>query len=551
MAPPRVSGRHRAMNWARWITPLICAGGIFLSGPSFADDQKLPQMSPEAVPLPTSTDLTNMFLPGPYYGPDTYNAQEATGIYGYKWPIITQRPLLELGRELYVEGPFQESPTILGKKNLMLADLQVFGDWRTAVGEDDNGGNHFGTVATRVDLDVDLKLTATERFHVFLRPFERNGELTRWDFDGKDQDSQGIFNPNPLAYFFEGDLARIAAGITDHETGLDLPFTVGLIPLLFQNGIWVQDAFLGGAFTIPAKHSTFFDISNFDITFFGGFDQVDSPAIINNNGQPALHNDLVGFNAFIEALQGYFEIGYGYTKGDGGLDDLSYHNFAIAYSRRYRDWWSNSLRFILNEGQRADSGTEPTAKGQLLLMENSLIGDSPYFLLPYLNLFAGFDRPQPLVRGPGTGGVLVNTGILFESDGLTGFPTLNAGAANRYGGAFGVEHIFFPTLSPSDVERHWRNLVDIVHRQDQQLLGPPGEQVPLQVGQLVLETAVVKVRDDTGPDRDTTLGDEFGVGARFQYTLSNAWILRADVMHDWRDFAKDSSGIRMEVRMKF
>lgn len=550
MAPPRVSGRNHGINPARLVGLLVCAGGILVSGPAFADDQKLPQMSPEAVPLPSSTDITNMFLPGPYYGPDTYNAPEATGIYGYKWPIITQRPLLELGRELYVEGPFQESPTILGKKNLMLADLQVFGDWRTAVGQDDNGGKYLGTVATRVDLDIDLKLTATERFHVFLRPFERNGELTRVDFDGNDHDAQGIFNPNPLAYFFEGDLARITAGITDHETALDLPFTVGLIPLLFQNGIWVQDAFLGGAFTIPAKHSTFFDISNFDITFFGGVDQVDSPAIINN-GQPALHNDLVGFNAFIEALQGYFEIGYGYTKANGGLDDLSYHNFAIAYSRRYRDWWSNSLRFILNEGQKTDAGVQPTAKGELLLMENSLIGDSPYFLLPYLNLFAGFDRPQPLARGPGTGGVLVNTGILFETDGLTGLPTLNATAANRYGGAFGVEHIFFPTLSPINVERHWRNLVDIVHRQDQQLLGPPGEQVGLQVGQLVLETAVVKVMDDTGPNRDTTLGDEFGVGARFQYTLSNAWIFRADVMHDWRDFARDSSGARVEVRMKF
>ena len=129
--------------------------------------------------------------------------------------------------------------------------------------------------------------------------------------------------------------------------------------------------------------------------------------------------------------------------------------------------------------------------------------------------------------------------------------TLNATAANRYGGAFGVEHIFFPTLSPADVERHWRNLVDIVHKQNAELLGPPGEQVGLQVGQLVLESAVVKVMDDTGPNRDTTLGDEFGVGARFQYTLSNAWIFRADVMHDWRDFARDSSGARMEVRMKF
>src|SRR6185436_14223340 len=63
-------------------------------------------------------------------------------------------------------------------------------------------------------------------------------------------------------------------------------------------------------------------------------------------------------------------------------------------------------------------------------------------MVPYLNLFAGFKKPQPLARAADSGGVLKNTGINFETDGLTGYPTLDAGAKDSYGGAFGLEYLF-------------------------------------------------------------------------------------------------------------
>ena len=39
------------------------------------------------------------------------------------------------------------------------------------------------------------------------------------------------------------------------EASFDLPFTVGLFPLFLQNGIWANDAILGGAVSLPAKNS--------------------------------------------------------------------------------------------------------------------------------------------------------------------------------------------------------------------------------------------------------------------------------------------------------
>ena len=47
-------------------------------------------------------------------------------------------------------------------------------------------------------------------------------------------------------------------------------------------------------------------------------------------------------------------------------------------------------------------------------------------MIPYFNLWSGFDDPQSVARAGGAGGVLRNTGILFESDNLTGYPTLDA-----------------------------------------------------------------------------------------------------------------------------
>ena len=44
-------------------------------------------------------------------------------------------------------------------------------------------------------------------------------------------------------------------GWTGKYSQLDMPVTVGLIPLLFQNGIWMDDAIVGVATTIPAKNN--------------------------------------------------------------------------------------------------------------------------------------------------------------------------------------------------------------------------------------------------------------------------------------------------------
>ena len=96
------------------------------------------------------------------------------------------------------------------------------------------------------------------------------------------------------------------------------------------------------------------------------------------------------------------------------------------------------MRVIVNTGQ-GGAVDNRTANGVLLLAENSFLTPWPYNIIPYVNLWAGFDDPQSVARAGAAGGVLVNTGILFESDILTGYPTLDATGANTCGAAIGID----------------------------------------------------------------------------------------------------------------
>jgi hypothetical protein len=460
------------------------------------------------------------FGPDPAYEEEAYDYEQQLGIYGGKFAVPTPRPLLELGREIYQSGPFTKSYTFLGTKNLVAPTFSIYGDWRTAVAFNDNGATELAQVATRLNLDVDLKITATERMHAFFGPLDKNGQFTRCEISGGDagvaaRGCKRITDLNPDALFFEGDMGQILAGATGEYNKLDLPFAFGLMPLLFQNGIWVEDAFTGFAATVPALNSRTLDISNMDFTVFAGFDKVTTAAVLDNDGLVADHQvNLFGLTGFVEAGEVYYEFGYGYVDADDGLRDQSYHNVTAAFSRRYGGVLSNSIRLIGNFGQDRQLNGRRNANGLLILLENSLITSMPTTLVPYFNMFFGFDKPQSLARAGGAGGVLKNTGINFETDGLTGFPKLDDTANDTYGGALGVSYLF---------------------GLDQQL---------------VVEGATVQTNGRSNAVR-VARGDEYAIGLRYQRPLTKAWIVRLDTMFGWRVRDENLGGARLEIRRKF
>ena len=167
------------------------------------------------------------------------------------------RPPIELGRQQYTSGQYDPSSTILGELNPLLPGLAIYGDWRTAVAYNGNNGKDIAQIATRLNVDVDFKFTGTERIHAFFTPLQKNNKFTRYEFGGGDGDGKfnGEFDLNPQTLFFEGDFGSLYSGFSGKEASFDLPFTVGLFPLFLQNGIWANDAILGGAVSLTAKNS--------------------------------------------------------------------------------------------------------------------------------------------------------------------------------------------------------------------------------------------------------------------------------------------------------
>ncbi|MGH8672099.1 MAG: hypothetical protein ACREUA_08720 [Burkholderiales bacterium] len=487
---------------------------------AFALVLALPAVGAENVPPEGAQSVphdSGLFRPDPSYPPEQYDIDKQLDIYGGKRAIETPRPVFETGVRQYTSGPFDQASTFLGAKNPVRTAFSAYGDWRNAVAVNDFGNNETTQIATRLNLDLDFKLTATERIHGFVRPFDKGGKFTRYEFYNSNDDKDGgdgIFDLNFDTIFFEGDLGSISSGLRDEYTSWDLPFAVGLMPLIFQNGIWVDDAFSGVAFTLPALNSPRFDISNMDFTFFAAFNRVTSGAIRNAANKVVDDEaNVFGVAAFLETHQGYWELGYGYTDGTGNFDDQSYHNATVAFTKRYGGWLSNSVRVIGNFGQDRNNGAKQTADGYVFLIENSLITSKPLTLVPYLNLFAGFDHPQSLARDAGAGGVLKNTGINFETDGLTGFPFLDDVANNTYGGALGVQYLF-------DLDQ-----------------------------QIIFEVATVQVHGD---DNDRVIqDDQHAIGVRYQLPLTKAWLIRADAMAAIREDDEDISGVRFELRVKF
>jgi hypothetical protein len=478
----------------------------------------------ETDPAAKQTDHDpSVFRPDPSYEDTPYDIDAQLEIYGGKSKFVVTRPLIEAGRELYTAGPLGEQGTGLGALNPTSPEFYVYGDWRTAVAFNDNGANELGLVATRLNLDFDFRFTSTERIHWFIGPLDNGGEFTRCEFAGgnrpggdADEFCEVEADLNLDTLFFEGDVGPIYSGLSGEYTSLDLPFSVGLMPLLYQNGVWLEDAFTGFAFAIPALNSPRLDISNMDISFFFGFDKVTTDAVVDANGAFADHDaNIYGVAAFVEANQGFWEGGIAYIDAKDDQDDASYVNMTLAFSKRYRDWFSNSVRVVYATGQERDNNVQETAEGIIFLIENSLITSLPSTLLPYFNVFAGFDRPQSAARAAAAGGILKNTGINFETDALTGFPKLDDTGQNTFGGALGVQYLF---------------------SLDQQI---------------VVEAATNQVIEGDNEVGRGARGDEYAIGVRYQLPLTEAWLIRADAMHGWRDEDDNLAGVRFEVRRKF
>ena len=439
------------------------------------------------------------FSPDPIVENYPYDPFLNQNIYQGKTLNANQRPLLELGKPWYQLGQISPGSSLLGFHNNINPQFLIFGDFRQAIASNRTGGDTSSLMAWELNTIWNLFITSTERVVWGVSPFDNGAANTRWDFDNDRVEIETDFDFD--FGYLEGDLGAITGGFTGETLPFDAPFAIGLTPILIQNGVWLNDAVEGLFFTIPARNSAKLGISNMDISFGYIWDEINSNAFAGDKNAAKAY--LI--YTFIEALNGYLEIDYAFLE-DRNFIDRSYHNIGLAYSRRFGNFISHSTRVIANAGQEVSSGSQ-TADGVLLLSENSLITSNPYTVIPYFNMFAGFDTPQSVAGNQ----QLINTGILFESDGMTGYPTLDATGNDTFGGAIGLN------LLAQDFSQ-----------------------------QLIMEFATVFRGDDT-----TLAGDQYGLGLRYQIPLSNSWIFRTDGMYGFLRGSDDVMGARVELRKKF
>lgn len=447
------------------------------------------------------------FSPTPMPVPEWFHDHAAEqSVYDDKHPVPTQRPLLELGRQFYGTGITPPSETWMGKTNPVQQQFYLYGDYRSGIAGGRNRDGRIDNWAQRLNLDLDYRITATERFHAFFGPLNEADQFSNFALEDGKIVRNGFYDFSPVTAFFEGDAGAIFGGATGQGSPMELPVTAGLVPLVFQNGIWMEDAAAGVAFAIPARHSRPLNWSNYDATFFAILDQLNSPAFGNDDNA----GQAFGTALFIDAYGGYIETGYAYLHDRKDLG-RSYHNATFSFTRRYFDRISNSVRVITNVGQDLDKA-DRTADGVLLLVENSWVTARPMNVIPYWNAFAGFDRTQSVGRAAVSGGVLRNTGINFEIDGLNGHPTLDASGSDAWGGAVGVD------LIGGNFDRQW-----------------------------IVEAAYVS------PHGDSALidQDQIGLGTRYQFTLFHNVIIRMDAMYGWQRDDTNVYGTRIEYRWKF
>ncbi len=251
-----------------------------------------------------STYYQGDFSSDPIYDHIPWNQGAELSIYGGKFLVPVQHPLMELGVP-FRNGPIPPAQDCLGPTNLVQQKFYVYGDYRVGFSQNNLATGEKSVLAHRLNLELDYWITSTERLHMFVGPFQEGNAFMRIE-DGEFIEELDFFDANTDTLFFEGDLGQILGGINHQYAAFDLPFTAGVVPLLLQNGIWMQDAMVGLAAAIPARNSPVLDWSNYDVTFFAAFDKVSSDAFNFNEDA----GQLFGGHTFIESRGGYFEGGF-------------------------------------------------------------------------------------------------------------------------------------------------------------------------------------------------------------------------------------------------
>jgi hypothetical protein len=370
---------------------------------------------------------------------------------------VPDRPslLLELGEPFLGTGPF--GPEVeLPTGAVWRPSLWVFGTHRMAVQTVDSGATRVSEWAHRLDLFANLKLSASDRLLIGLRPLDRENRFTNVSFEPAG-DFQDEFNAVVRTLFFEGDVGEMFSNLDVGDTRmLDIGFSVGRQAVLFQDGILINSGGLGNpdAVSLVRNNLQLPGTSNVRISVFYAWDNV-------YRDDNRLDRDAQLFGLFTETdfPSTTIDLDLVYIEAGEDTGDALFAGF-----RGVQRIGPFNTTLTLNASLPTERETPQTSRGTLLFNEISWTPPHTEDFL-YLNAFWGIGEFSSAIRGPATGGPLGRTGILFAAVGLGRYgAALGNRADNAVGGSLGYQKVFDRTRKQLIVElggrKHTNDQVD-------------------------------------------------------------------------------------------
>ncbi len=285
---------------------------------------------------------------------------------------------------------------------------------RTALQSFDNGlgAERESELANRLDLFFNLQLTGTEKIILGLRPTDRNNprSFTRYTFEGRDEGFNNELNISDVeTLFFEGDLGSLFPNLDKYGVfPLDFGFTVGRQPLVFQEGILINDTIDAVGFirnNIPVPGT-----SNFRVSGMWGWNRLD------RNDVDDVDENFFGLFIAADAKVSTFNLDAIYVDAENETSGIYFGASAI---QRLQKWGGISSAFRVNASFATEEEvTNTIGTGVLLTAELSKNVKGSDDIL-YFNSALNIGNFTQAGREAVVGGPLANTGILFASPNLS------------------------------------------------------------------------------------------------------------------------------------
>lgn len=284
--------------------------------------------------------------------------------------------------------------------------IQTFDDGRS-------GRPRETELANRLDFFANLQLTGTEKILLGIRATDNNraDRFTRYTFEGAEEGFNDEFDLNVETLFFEGDIGSLFPVIDRRGVRpWDLGFTVGRQPLVFQEGILINDTVDAVGFI--RNNVPFPGTSNFRVSAIWGWNRLDRNDFNRDPGDEDMFGVFIAADTKLSTLN----LDVIYVNDSANGDGLYIGASAI---QRLAALGGISTAFRINTSIALEDEIPGNVigNGTLLTTEvSSTVKGSDDIV--YFNTFLGIGNFTQAGREAIVGGPLANTGILFASPNL-------------------------------------------------------------------------------------------------------------------------------------